>query len=667
MGQTQHSTCIILGSLMKTNERLLESIWARGIKQSEFGYGILTADKHVQNVLDHVGLDNCYRFAAKRQMSFDDVLQKSKKTLVYSNNEMLVKEHSDTMAGVTLPPNTLMVFRHVLTSTRKDRDGDILRTAGAEVDDRMLLLWQHVHTLPIGKMLKVHSKTSDRLELVTAIVDMNELSHDAAVMVDNDMARFSHGFRALEFDELKAEEGETTAPGGFDVKRFEIMEESMVSVPSNVDATVEETVLSLVEGGKMTSPLMKCWGQGIREKQPVSVPVGGGKRVVIQNTVWVDDEEELTNEGEPKGAEQGTKGPSEKADEHADDKGTNEAAGAGDTEVKSALSGSWEDIESNLRMKAGPYLASMGIDVTDHMIWIVGTFSDHAIVCVEKRSSNVIDEFRYFKIAWVMQGDEPVFTGTPEPVEINVSVESAQRSPAYEEKAQAVPALNAPGLTKARRLATAGKVIEPDEWTPPSAADQNAYIEENGIGEFSKWHLGVKEGVDPETRGAWAFPFTSDFENVDAAGLTAIRQRAGQQNNTAIFEAAGSVVEIIGGEEEDKSAVTDTKTGRVISKANENLIRESKEGITEVSQMENVPRPAKALARESARNLGKVLDAIGGDGETSHDFTIKDAMVLVYSKATSVERQKLLETLEAMKQREERSKQVHSFHTAVGG
>jgi hypothetical protein len=102
---------------------------------------------------------------------------------------------------------------------------------------------------------------------------MNELAHDAAVMVDNNMARFSHGFRALEFDELKEEEGEVTGPGGFDIKRFEIMEESIVSVPSNVDAQVEEQMLDLIEGGRMTSGLMKELGKTMRDKRPVTISV----------------------------------------------------------------------------------------------------------------------------------------------------------------------------------------------------------------------------------------------------------------------------------------------------------------------------------------------------------------------------------------------------------
>ena len=141
--------------------------------------------------------------------------------------------------GIELPKNTLMVFRHVLTTSREDRDGDILRTEGASVDPNMLLLWQHVHTLPIGKMLVVHDHTEEKLVLVSCIVDELDMAHDAAVMIDNGMGRFSHGFRALDYEPLE-DKGM-----GFDIKEFEIMEESLVSVPSNVDADTEEVIAEL--------------------------------------------------------------------------------------------------------------------------------------------------------------------------------------------------------------------------------------------------------------------------------------------------------------------------------------------------------------------------------------------------------------------------------------
>lgn len=153
-------------------------------------------------------------------------------------------------AGVEAPPHTLMVLRHVLTTPREDRDKDVLRTSGAVVDTTLPLLWQHIHTAPIGRKVATLDHDESVLRLASVIVDVNELAHDAAVLVEAGVLRFSHGFRALEFYERKRDKDEL--PTGFEVTKFEVMEESLVSVPSNVEAQVE-----LWSRGKLKSDLAK--------------------------------------------------------------------------------------------------------------------------------------------------------------------------------------------------------------------------------------------------------------------------------------------------------------------------------------------------------------------------------------------------------------------------
>ncbi len=269
---------------------LLDAVKQRGTKQTEFNHGIMTADKYVSTLQETIGLDNCYKFAATQTKSFSDCLQQSKSTLVYSNQDMQSPMKSMTISEAAkeytfdMPKNTLMVFKHVLTTPRVDRDGDILRTEGASPDPKMLLLWQHVHNLPIGKALYVDEHTKDRLVMVSAIIDMNELSHDAAVMVDNDMARFSHGFRALDWEDLVDENDVKT--GGFDIKSFEIMEESIVSVPSNVDAEMSERMVELCEKGDLRSQVVTEYAKSVRAAMPIQVSVG---LEVQDETEQVDD------------------------------------------------------------------------------------------------------------------------------------------------------------------------------------------------------------------------------------------------------------------------------------------------------------------------------------------------------------------------------------------
>lgn len=104
------------------------------------------------------------------------------------------------------------------------------------------------------------------------------------------------------------------------------------------------------------------------------------------------------------------------------------------------------------------------------------------------------------------------------------------------------------GNSHAKSLAKGGKVTKPDSWSKPSADSENSYIEKNGIEAFGKWHLGIDESVDKQTKGAYKYIFTSDFKNVDRAGIIAIKQRAGGQGDEAILNAAGKILDMIDNE-----------------------------------------------------------------------------------------------------------------------
>jgi len=110
---------------------------------------------------------------------------------------------------------------------------------------------------------------------------------------------------------------------------------------------------------------------------------------------------------------------------------------------------------------------------------------------------------------------------------------------------KATTGINRSGVSQANSLVADGKIKNPSSWNPPSAAEENAYIEKNGMAAYGKWFLGIDAQADPETKQHWHYIYTSDFVNVDRAALVAIRQRAGQQKQTDVFNAAGKIIEKI--------------------------------------------------------------------------------------------------------------------------
>lgn len=472
-------------------DQLLKAIQQRSQKQTEFAYGILTADKYVATLGEYVGPEGCRRITGNSRTGFHDLLRKAANTLVYSNPEMLMeqitgdKRLSGSRLKMELPKNTLMSFRHVLTSSMEDRDGDTLHSDGATIDPKMLLLWQHVHTQPIGKYLVTIDQNTKRLVVESCIVDVNKLCHDAAVMVDNDMGRFSHGFRALEFTETKARD-----PGrqhGFDVTKFEIMEESLVSVPANIDAQTEEVILSLVEGRKLTSPLMKYVGRGIRDRRNLSVPgisikyreTKGDETKELECHSLADlktaaesgliggikDENESRDRTEARAGAEVKSSPSEEADVDSDQidnkkAGTDEEVTCPDCdwtgpmpkdgkcpecgasiviEKKSAgkkmisngsPEGSWEDIRDRLASIAKGYLQSKGLTVPEESAGSVGIdamFNDYAVVSAYWW--NVPANSALYEIDWETDADgDPIWVGDPRKVDKVVTLEQVEKS-----------------------------------------------------------------------------------------------------------------------------------------------------------------------------------------------------------------------------------------------
>jgi len=224
-------------------------------------WGVRTAHDYLAGIESCAGDPVCAAkfFGMADAAKWEKALEDSKTQLVYSDDIMEV----DTKATVAKTEKALLDFSAVLTSTKRDRDFDVLETKGAKPDLKMALLWQHVPFEPIGKMVGVLRHTNDILVCHFAICD-TMLGADAAKLVDFGALRMSHGFRPEEAEPLDAKDGM-----GWRVMKFEIIEASVVSIPSNTDA-----VITAVSREKLHHPAVIKWAKGIADVRPVSV-VGG--------------------------------------------------------------------------------------------------------------------------------------------------------------------------------------------------------------------------------------------------------------------------------------------------------------------------------------------------------------------------------------------------------
>lgn len=108
--------------------------------------------------------------------------------------------------------------------------------------------------------------------------------------------------------------------------------------------------------------------------------------------------------------------------------------------------------------------------------------------------------------------------------------------------------LNETALKHARSLVRDGKVVrdERDDWSEhaPSTDDENAFIDEHGWTEYGKWHLGVDDDEDRDTKERYSFPY-GDFRKVHRCAVISLESRAGQYDHDDIRDDSKKLLELI--------------------------------------------------------------------------------------------------------------------------
>ena len=243
---------------------LLQSVRSRADSGVSFK-GIGTADFYLRQFEQCVG-GSCPSQYFKDVSAFRwrKGLEASAKRLVY--HHPLMDVDGDFFSGEAikaaaakfgdLPPHTIAAFNAVITTTRQDRDGDILETAGASIDPKSPLLYQHMPFENCGRLLQEGKHTSKSLSGALSICN-TPLGEDVALLTEHGALRISHGFAAEDYEPIEGE-------SGFHILKFNIMEVSLVSIPSNPDAEV-----TMFSRDKLHSPLAKAFAEAKFKSRPV--------------------------------------------------------------------------------------------------------------------------------------------------------------------------------------------------------------------------------------------------------------------------------------------------------------------------------------------------------------------------------------------------------------
>lgn len=421
------------------------------IAQRAKSHGIRLAGDYLREIQTCLADGTCPAkiFELAEQATWESAVKSADGRLTYSDHENVVLgsygaeaiKAAKTSEGVT----PLVVFEGVSTSRRKDRDRDIMEPKGATVDMAHPLLWQHMPFQPLGKHLDVTKQTEQQIANKWAIYDVgNGLGADAAKLVEVQALRLSIGFDVEAYDQLK--------DGRFHVKEFEIVETSLVSVPSNVDA-----IITLYSREKLYHPAVKGWAKSLHDGRPAAVKSG----IEFGEDGKVQAGASAAGDCKCKGGPAGTRcgdnavpaATTPQADTASQDSQQDPQQKQHATDQQKmylgagAFVGSYEWTRWKLQQAVRDYLKLS----KDGYAYIEYTYSDHAIVCVCDREKGGDYREYFVKVGWAMVDGEPTWVGESKEVELDIVVKPVDTEKRRAEKAgRAISRKNESALQESR-------------------------------------------------------------------------------------------------------------------------------------------------------------------------------------------------------------------------
>src|SRR5262245_52443078 len=113
--------------------------------------------------------------------------------------------------------------------------------------------------------------------------------------------------------------------------------------------------------------------------------------------------------------------------------------------------------------------------------------------------------------------------------------------------------VNPAAIAHARQLIEARQYVLDSDWgeSQPSTEDENRYLASHSWADYSRWHLGLAEGANDETKARYAFVF-GDLRRIHRSGLIASHFRAAEWRHKAIELAAHDLLQRL----DEKSGIT---------------------------------------------------------------------------------------------------------------
>jgi ssDNA-binding Zn-finger/Zn-ribbon topoisomerase 1 len=442
-----------------TLEELLESIRTR---KAVSPYGIAMASAYVRGMepcLTGDGLCPTKLFKLASAELWQKELEESFSRLTYCDE--LMAEQQDFMEksireGTDITKGAVIEYDCVLSSRRKDRDGDIVeQKGGLDVDPRMPALWQHIQVQPIGKHVAVLLQDETVTKSRFALAD-TELGRDAATLLKFGALRKSIGFKPYDFIPAAMTKGSDGRDqvSGWHIRKAGCFEGSLVSIPANADAVpyafrekAFDGVVTAYSRDLLKHAMVKSWAKGLYQSRPVQVP---GADLSTKNADCAGKDCSKCGKGKMDSTGScpgcGNVGKSMGAQAQGGDEGkacpkcekgkldsTGTCPNCGHMPTPKSVTelteksfggfspypvGSWEEKQHALRITAADHLKANGVMVEkDTFVDLSATFADAAVVNVWPLPGSTAKSACYL-VPWSEKAGKPEWHGIPKAVEI---------------------------------------------------------------------------------------------------------------------------------------------------------------------------------------------------------------------------------------------------------
>ena len=172
------------------------------------------------------------------------------------------------------------IIRGVATTPEPDRMGDVVEPLGAKFRNPLPLLWAHKHDEPVGTV-ELHKPTAQGIRFTARLPKDIELSQgplrdrvsEAWDAVRTGIVKgVSIGFRPLDSENIRA--------GGVRFKSFEIHELSLVSVPANANAVIDE--VKRLGGGLSPLTIQRLMSDRVIDEVSKAIKSDPAQPVIVQ-------------------------------------------------------------------------------------------------------------------------------------------------------------------------------------------------------------------------------------------------------------------------------------------------------------------------------------------------------------------------------------------------